>query len=281
MSAFNSDRALLAGVIGSPVNHSLSPLVHRYWLRNLGIKGYYIPIEVSRDNFSQVASALPMMGFSGVNITIPHKVSALTICDTLSDQAVLIGAVNTLTISEKGKINGDNTDAYGFLQSIIDAKPGWKASDQSVLVLGAGGAARAVVYSLISEGADEVHIVNRTRERAELLKRDYGSHLIIHSFNALESLIPKMGTIINTTSLGMVGKPKLLFPYDSLESNTVVLDLVYTPLETDLLREARIRECLAIDGLGMLLNQAAQSFYNWFKVMPIVDDGLRRTVLSK
>ena len=281
MGAVKSGRPILAGVVGYPVGHSLSPAVHGYWLRQLGIHGYYIPMEVPRQDFTEVIQTLPKMGFRGVNVTVPHKESALQMCDSVSDQAALIGAVNTLTISDDGKIHGDNTDAYGFLQSLEDGKQGWRADDGPILVLGAGGAARGVIYALISGGAQEVHIANRTRERAELLKGEYGVRVTTHSLGELDGLAPQMGTVINATSLGMEGKPPLPFPYECLSEGTTALDLVYTPLETEFLREARQRGCIAVDGLGMLLHQAAQSFYHWFNIQPDVDDLVRNAALSK
>lgn len=281
MIVSNIEKPLLAGVVGTPISHSLSPLIHGYWLRELGIKGYYIPIDVSRDNFPSVIEAFPKMGFCGINVTLPHKEIALSLCDSVSDQAALIGAVNTMTISGKGKIHGDNTDAYGFMQSLTDANPSWEANDHAIMVLGAGGASKAVVYALISAGAEEVHVVNRNQERAELLKNKYGDRIRTHDYSSLEDLIKNIGTIINTTSLGMINKPKLSFPFNLLKEGTSVVDLVYNPLETELLREAKNRNCIAIDGLGMLLNQAAQSFYHWFDLRPEVDNVLRKKVLSK
>ncbi len=277
----NAGKPLLAGVIGFPIGHSLSPAVHGFWLRKLGINAHYIPIEVSGGDLTEVIRALPKMGFRGVNITVPHKETALRICDSVSDQAALIGAVNTLTVSENGKIRGDNTDAYGLLRSLGESKPDWRAGDGPILVLGAGGAARGVVYALISEGAQEVHIVNRTREKADLLKNEFGVRVTAHGLGSLRELAPKMGTVINATSLGMEGKPPLAFPYQCLSRGTAVLDLVYSPLETELLREARSRGCTAIDGLGMLLHQAAQSFHHWFDIQPVVGDAVRRAALSK
>lgn len=277
-------RPYLTGVIGDPVGHSLSPLIHSHWLRQHGIDGHYIPIELKRGDLAEIVKILPKMGFRGVNITIPHKEAVLKLCDSVSDQAALIGAVNTLTILDGHKIYGSNTDAYGLLQSLKndgDNDKEWRADNGPVLIIGAGGAAKAVVFGLISDGAQEIHIVNRTRERAELIKKEYGSRIFIHSQTVLDHLVSQMDTIINTTSLGMEGKPPLLFPYEELKPNTVVLDLVYAPLQTALLREARARDCTAIDGLGMLLHQAARSFDHWFNVRPSVDAASRAAALAK
>ena len=277
-------RPFLTGVIGEPIGHSLSPLIHAHWLQQHQIVGHYVPLEVRRGDLAAVVKLLPRMGFRGVNITIPHKESALKICDSVSDQAALIGAVNTLTILDGEKIHGHNTDAYGIIQSLkteSQVEKTWKADDGPILVLGAGGAAKAVVFGLISDGAKEIHIVNRTREKAELIKKEYGTRISVHSRPALDHLVGKMQTIINTTSLGMEGKPPLPFPYDELVAKTVVLDLVYAPLWTELLREAKKRDCTVINGLGMLFYQAALSFKHWFNILPTVDVALREAVLPK
>ena len=273
-------KPLLAGVIGYPIGHSRSPAVHGYWIRQLGLRAYYVPMEVTRVDFPDVLRSLVKMGFRGVNITVPHKETALQRSDFVSDQAALIGAVNTLTISSEGKIHGDNTDAYGFLQNLRDAKPDWSAKDGPILVLGAGGGARGVIFALISDGAEKIHIVNRTRERAERLKSDFGYRVTTHDFSSIRSLVPNVGTIINTTSLGMDGKPSLTFPYEQLTAGTVVTDLVYTPLNTMFLKEAQAQGCLVVDGLGMLLHQAAASFYHWFGTQPAVDANVRRAALQ-
>lgn len=271
----------LAGVIGCPIGHSLSPTIHNFWLKKHKINGYYVPIDVSWENFNHVVKTLPKMGFRGVNVTIPYKENALRICDSVSDQAALIGAVNTLTISDDGTIHGDNTDAYGFMQSLIEGKEGWRTDEGPILVVGAGGAARGVVYALVSSGAEDIHIANRTRERAELISGDYGNRVTTHTLDEISQLVPQMGTIINTTSLGMEGKPQLAFPNNLLRPDTTVLDLVYTPLETELLRDAKRRGCVAIDGLGMLLHQASRSFSYWFEFQPVVDEDVRELVLAK
>ncbi len=271
---------VLTGVIGDPIGHSRSPLIHNHWLRQHQINGIYVPIEVNRQNFRDVYYALPKMGFRGMNITIPHKEAALQVCDSLSDEAALIGAVNTLTVNDEKKVFGNNTDAYGFLQNLSEGAGDWKADGGPILVLGAGGAARGVIYALISKGASEVHIANRTLERANLLSSEFGKRVIPHSLSSITGLVPNMCTIINSTSLGMEGRPPLAFPYQALKPGTVINDLVYTPLQTTFLAEAKMRECITVDGIGMLLHQAAASFDYWFGVRPKVDQALRQAVVS-
>lgn len=280
MNSESPQKPLLTGVIGYPIAHSRSPAVHGYWIRRLGLRAFYVPMEVTRVDFPDVLRSLAKMGFRGVNITVPHKETALQRSDSLSDEAALIGAVNTLTISSRGKIHGDNTDVYGFLQNLRSANSGWSAKDAPTLVLGAGGAARGVIFALISDGAEEIHVVNRTRERAERLKNDFGYRVTTHDFSSVPSLVPKMGTVINTTSLGMENKPSLTFPYEKLTAGTVVTDLVYTPLNTMFLQQAEAQGCVTVDGLGMLLHQAAASFYHWFGTQPAVDANVRRAALG-
>ncbi|MCY4007587.1 MAG: shikimate dehydrogenase [Rhodobacteraceae bacterium] len=281
MKDVKSKPPALVGVIGQPIGHSLSPAIHNYWMRRHGIKGYYIPIEIARENLAEAIKALPKMNFRGVNITLPHKESILHSCDSVSDEAALMGAVNTLTISESGRIHGDNTDGFGFLESLTEGRPGWRADAAPILVLGAGGAARGIIHALIAAGAEEIHVANRTREKADSMRSDFGVRVMGHGMDSITKLVAKMGTVINTTSLGMTGKPPVLFPYASLKENTVVLDLVYTPLETEFIQQSRARNCITIDGLGMFLHQAAFSFNHWFNVKPEVTQSLRHSIVGE
>ncbi|MCY3880284.1 MAG: shikimate dehydrogenase [Rhodobacteraceae bacterium] len=275
------NRPLLSGVIGYPIGHSLSPAVHGHWLRQLKINALYMPFEITPEDFPQVLRALPKLGFRGVNITIPHKEAALQHAESVSDQAALIGAVNTITITNEGRIHGDNTDAHGFLASLREAVPEWNAVDCGpIMVIGAGGAARAVIYALISDGAEEIHIANRSRERAEFLKTEFGNRIAVHDLMLIGDIIPNVKTIVNTTALGMAGKPPLIFPHDALVENTVVSDLVYTPLGTEFLVRAEEHGCRTVDGLGMLLHQAAASFSHWFGTRPAVDEAVRKAALA-
>ena len=270
----------LAGVIGAPVAHSRSPALHGYWLRKYGIRGYYVPLEVPQSALEDVLRAMPRMGFVGANVTIPHKETALRLADTVTDRAALIGAANTLILRSDGKIHADNTDGYGFLENLRQGAPGWRADVGPCTVLGAGGAARAVVASLIDAGAEEIRLTNRTRNRAETLRAEFGTKVTVVDWVQAGNAIEGAATVVNTTSLGMVGKNEFRVPLDGLSSDAVVTDLVYTPLDTTLLIRAREIGCRTVDGLGMLLHQAVPGFERWFGVKPEVDAALREAVLA-
>jgi shikimate dehydrogenase len=270
----------LAGVIGAPVAHSRSPALHGYWLRKYGIRGFYIPIEVAQDSLETVLRCMPMMGFRGANVTIPHKETALRLADTISDRAALIGAANTLTFRPDGKIHADNTDGYGFLENLRQGAPGWRADAGPCTVLGAGGAARAVVASLLEAGAQEIRLTNRTRSRAEALRTEFGTRIVVYDWVQAGNAVEDARTVINTTSLGMTGKGEFRVPLDGLSPDAVVTDLVYTPLDTRLLVAARAIGCRTVDGLGMLLHQAVPGFERWFGTRPEVDEALRAAVLA-
>ena len=270
----------LAGVIGAPVAHSRSPALHGYWLRKYGIRGYYVPLEVPQSALEEVLRAMPRMGFVGANVTIPHKETALRLADTVSDRAALIGAANTLIFRPDGKIHADNTDGYGFLENLRQGAPGWQADAGPCTVLGAGGAARAVVASLIEAGAEEIRLTNRTRNRADALRAEFGTKVTVVDWVQAGNAIEGAATVVNSTSLGMVGKSEFRVPLDGLSPDAVVTDLVYTPLDTALLVRAREMGCRTVDGLGMLLHQAVPGFERWFGVKPEVDAALREAVLS-
>jgi len=271
---------LLAGVVGSPIAHSKSPVLHGHWLRQYAIRGYYIPIELTHENFEQAIRSLPMLGFRGVNVTIPFKEKVLTLADVITDRAALIGAANTITFMKGGKIRADNTDGYGFIENIRQNAPSWQASDGPAMVLGAGGASRAVISSLIAEGAPEILLANRTRNRAEMLAEHFGARVNVIDWQTAHHELQVAKTLVNTTSLGMTGQPNLNFPLDRLKSHTLVTDIVYTPLQTDLLAGAEKKGCMTVDGLGMLLHQAVPGFEAWFRKRPQVDDALRNAVLA-
>ncbi|MCU0856297.1 MAG: shikimate dehydrogenase [Rhodobacteraceae bacterium] len=270
----------LAGVIGAPIAHSRSPALHGYWLRKYGIRGFYVPLEVAQADLEDVLRAMPRMGFVGANVTIPHKETVLRLADIVSDRAALIGAANTLIFRADGKIHADNTDGYGFLENLRQGVPGWRADAGPCTVLGAGGAARAVVASLLEAGAEEIRITNRTRNRAEALRAEFGTKVVIYDWVQAGNALEEAATVVNTTSLGMVGKSEFRVPLDGLSSDAVVTDLVYTPLDTALLVRAREIGCRTVDGLGMLLHQAVPGFERWFGVKPEVDAALREAVLA-
>lgn len=272
-------RIPLAGVIGSPIAHSKSPQLHRHWLKTYGIPGYYIPMDVSNDNLENVLRTLPQMGFVGVNITTPHKEKVMEIADLVTDRAILIGAANTLIFRKDGKIHADNTDGYGFIENLKAGAPQWNPRSGPAAVLGAGGAARAVISSLLEAGVPEIMLSNRTRVRADKLKQDFGSRIRVYEWVQAGNMIDDADLLVNTTSLGMIGKSELRVPLDGLRSSTIVTDLVYAPLKTKLLATAEEYGCATVDGLGMLLHQAVPAFERWFGRRPDVDRATRAAAL--
>ena len=273
-------RLPLAGVIGSPVAHSRSPALHGYWLRRYGIKGHYIPMDVVHADLAEALRLLPRLGFVGLNVTIPHKEAILDLANIVTDRAALIGAANTLVFRKDGKVYADNTDGTGFIANLRQNAPHWEPGSGPAAVLGAGGAARAVVAALIEAGVPEVRLSNRTKPRAEALRADLGAKVVVHDWVKAGNMLEGATTVVNTTSLGMVGKPDLRVPLDALDRRAVVTDLVYTPLRTQFLIEAEAAGCTVVDGLGMLLHQAAPGFERWFGRKPEVDEATRRAVLG-
>ncbi|MDU8942532.1 shikimate dehydrogenase [Ovoidimarina sediminis] len=276
-----NNRIPLAGVIGSPVSHSLSPRLHTYWLRRHAIAGYYIPMDIAQEDLPTALKTLPMLGFVGINVTIPHKVAVLSLADTVTDRASLIGAANTLTWQKDGRLFADNTDGQGFMDSLRAGAPDWTPDMGPAAVIGAGGAARAVLSALIAANVPSIRLTNRTRTRAEALRAEFGNRIEVFDWVQAGNALDGAALIVNTTSLGMTGKPELRIPLDGLSPGSVVLDLVYSPLETRLLNEAREAGCIAVDGLGMLLHQGAPGFERWFGVRPTVDEETRKVVLRQ
>ena len=270
-----SGHARLAGVFGFPVTHSRSPRLHGFWLQRYGIDGAYIPLGVPPERFGQAVRSLVDLGFRGANVTIPHKLAAFEICDEVAPFARRAGAVNTLVFRD-GRIEGSNTDGFGFLESIREAAPGWRADAGPAVLLGAGGAARAIAAALLDAGAPRVTLVNRTPAKAEALARDLGGPINV----ADRPPLAEAALLVNTTSLGMQGQPPLEMELGALATSAVVADIVYVPLETRLLAAARARGLVAVDGLGMLLHQARPGFEAWFGVAPQVYAELRRFVLQ-
>ena len=275
----NQAKIPLAGVIGSPIFHSRSPQMHGHWLRTYGIKGFYVPLHVDAANLRDVLGALPKMGFVGANVTIPHKEAVLEIADHVTDRATLIGASNTLIILEDGTIHADNTDGYGFMENLRSGAPNWKPESGAAAVIGAGGAARAVIVALLDAGVPEILLSNRTRIRAERLRSDFGARVSVIDWVQIGNMIENAALLVNTSSLGMVGKPEMRIPLDGLNPSTVVTDLVYTPLRTKLLEVAEAKGCVTVDGLGMLLHQGVPGFERWFGTRPTVDEATRAAVL--
>ncbi|MDG1471303.1 MAG: shikimate dehydrogenase [Ascidiaceihabitans sp.] len=269
----------LAGVIGSPIAHSKSPQLHKHWLKTYGLQGFYIPMDVSNADLRQVLTTLPQMGFVGVNVTIPHKETILEIADLVTDRATLIGAANTLIFRKDGKIHADNTDGYGFLENLKAGAPMWNPKAGPAAVLGAGGASRAVVASLLDAGVPEILLTNRTRVRTEKLAADFGHRVQVVDWVQAGNILEEAVLTVNTTSLGMIGKQELRVPLDGLRKGSIVTDLVYTPLQTQLIKVAEQRGCITVDGLGMLLHQAVPAFERWFGKRPVVDSATRAAAL--
>ena len=270
----------LAGVIGDPIGHSKSPALFAHWLKVHGLPGHYVPLHVTQENFEEVVRAMPKMGFVGANVTLPHKTQALEIGDKKTDRAIMIGAANTLIFRSDGLIHADNTDGYGFISNLKQGAPNWNPKKGPAAVLGAGGAARAVIASLIEVGVDRILLSNRTKGRADSLRNDFGSRIEVVDWIDCGEAIEDATTIVNTTSLGMVGQPELRVPLDGLREGDVVTDLVYAPLETRLLKAARQEGCEVVDGLGMLLHQAVPGFERWFGKRPDVNQDTRLAVLG-
>ncbi|MEP4249748.1 shikimate dehydrogenase [Tateyamaria sp.] len=269
----------LAGVIGSPISHSKSPQIHQHWLKTYGLPGHYIPMDVAPQNLKAVLKTLPQAGFVGANITLPHKEAVLELADLVTDRATLIGAANTLIFRKDGKIHADNTDGYGFLENLKAGAPNWRPEAGPATVLGAGGSARAVITSLLDAGVPEILLSNRTRVRAEKLADDFGQRITVIDWVQAGNILEESALVVNTTSLGMIGKSAMRIPLDGLKAGTVVTDLVYAPLKTDLLAAADAAGCLTVDGLGMLLHQAVPGFERWFGKRPNVDSATRTAAL--
>jgi len=267
-----------ACVIGWPVAHSRSPAIHRFWLKELGLAGDYVPVAVAPDEITAFLQDFPNSGFCGGNVTVPHKEAAYEAVDEMQPAARAIGAVNTLWI-EKGKLYGDNTDTMGFLANLDMAVEGWDKNPGAAVVLGAGGAARAVIHGLIHRGFASVQLVNRTLARAEALAERFGAAVRPAPWEAAERLLHGASLLVNTTTLGMKGSPWPGLDLARLPEDAVVTDLVYVPLETPLLAAARARGLRAVDGLGMLLHQAVPGFERWFGRRPVVSPALRAEIL--
>ena len=275
-----SGNAKIAGVIGWPVAHSLSPRLHGYWLQTLGIDGAYVPLPVAPENISDALRALPKLGFAGANVTVPHKEAALAAVDEVSEIANRIGAVNTLICKSDGTLYGDNTDAFGFIENLRAGAPSWRPDSGRALVLGAGGAARAVITALIDAGVTEISLSNRTLARADDVAQYIGGNVAVVPWEARDTAAEGVTLLVNTTTLGMTGKAPLKMDIRALADDAVVTDIVYAPLQTPLLASAHARGLTAVDGLGMLLHQARPGFEAWFGVRPEVTADLRRHVLE-
>jgi shikimate dehydrogenase len=270
----------LAGIMGWQVAHSLSPRLHGHWLHRHGIDGAYVPLPVPPERLEQALRALPALGFAGANLTVPHKETAVSLVDRLSPVAERIGAVNTVVVEPDGTLSGDNTDGFGFIAALSESRLGWQAGAGPAVILGAGGAARAVAVALLDAGAPEVRLLNRTPDRARALARELGGPSYAVDWAERSAALDGAALLVNTTSLGMQGQPPLVLALDALPRSAVVTDIVYVPLITALLAVARARGNPVVDGLGMLLHQARPGFRAWFGVDPEVDSDLRAVVAA-
>jgi len=266
-----SGKARIAGVMGWPVSHSLSPALHNHWLTQLHIDGAYIPLSVAPEELENAFRLLPKFGFVGWNLTVPHKEAALKLVDEVDSAAKAIGAVNTVVVKD-GKLIGKNTDAGGFISNLKQKIGDLTPYKKTALMLGAGGAARAVAYALKEEGFETILIANRTHARAQSLAKEFGAPMRALPWEEIPGMLPQVTLLVNTTTLGMEGQPPLALSLDNINPAALVTDIVYRPLETPLLIEARKRGCVTATGLGMLVFQAVNGFAAWFGKLPDIED---------
>ena len=276
----STGRTRTAGVIGWPVRHSLSPQLHSHWLARYGIDGAYIPFAVPPDALETAVRGLPTLGLAGANVTVPHKEAALALADAVDPLAARVGAANLLVVGDDGRTTASNTDGFGFLAHLRDTVPIWAAAGRPAAVIGAGGSSRAILLALADAGVPEIRLINRTTDRAEQLAGALGGPIAVTGWSERAAALADVSLIVNATTQGMTGQSPLDLPLDAAPPDAVVYDIVYVPLETPLLRDARARGHPVVDGLGMLLHQARPSFAAWFGVEPVVDDALRAAVLA-
>ena len=270
----SDQKFVLAGVMGWPVAHTRSPAIHNHWIAHYGLKGAYVQLPVQPQNLEAAIRGLPALGFAGCNITVPHKVNAMQLMDTLHPAARRVAAINTVVVQADGSLLGMNNDGYGYIQSLRDAQPDWRGDAGPALVMGAGGAARAIVVALLDEGVPEVRLCNRTQEKAQALKDAFGDRVTVVPWADRNSAMAGVRLLVNTTTQGMHGQPALDVALDDLPAEALVSDAIYIPLETPLLAAARQRGHQTVNGLGMLLNQARPAFQAWFGVQPELTPGL-------
>lgn len=269
-----------ACVIGWPVEHSRSPVIHGYWLRHYGLEGGYVKEAVSPEDIESFVRDLSGHGYVGANVTIPHKEAALQAAAVVDEAAKAIGAANTLWLDPDGRLNAGNTDAYGFMTNLDHGAPAWRDGCEAAMVLGAGGAARAVLHGLVEAGIPRILLTNRTAAKADTLAGEFGSSIKVVPWEEKDAYLSACQLLVNTTSLGMTGQPALEIGLDLLPPSAVVTDIVYVPLETPLLAAARMRGLKTVDGLGMLLHQAVPGFERWFGIRPEVTPELRACVVA-
>ena len=270
----SDQKFVLTGVMGWPLAHNRSPAIHNHWIAQYSLKGAYVQLPVQPQNLEAAIRGLPALGFAGCNITVPHKVNAMQLMDTLHPAARRVAAINTVVVQADGSLLGMNNDGYGYIQSLRDAQPGWRGDAGPALVVGAGGAARAIVVALLDEGVPEVRLCNRTQEKAQALKDAFGDRVTVVPWADRNSAMAGVRLLVNTTTQGMHGQPALDVALDDLPAEALVSDAIYIPLETPLLAAARQRGHQTVNGLGMLLNQARPAFQAWFGVQPELTPGL-------
>jgi len=269
---------VLAGVMGWPVSHSRSPTLHNHWIQHHGLTGSYVLLPVEPPNLPDAMRGLRALGFAGCNITIPHKVEAMALVDRVDPMARRIGAINTVVVKPDGSLTGSNTDGFGYIQSLLDARPDWRADAGPVTVLGAGGAARAVIVALAERGAREIRVCNRSGNKAMALAMEFGAPVRAVPWEKRHEALADVALLVNTTNQGMDKQAALDLNLDQLPAHALVSDVIYTPLETPLLKAARLRGNATVNGLGMLLNQARPAFKAWFGVMPEITPALIQAV---
>ena len=276
----DSQQFKLAGVMGMPVFQSRSPILHNYWIRKYGLRGAYGHFPVQVENIEAAIRGLSALGIAGCNITQPHKLMAMKLMDKLTPMAQRIGAINCIVVQPDGALHGFNNDGFGYIQSLKDKQPSWRADAGPITVLGCGGGARAVVISLLDEGAQEIRLINRTRAKAEELSAANPAVVKVFDWSERHAALDGAAMLVNTTNQGMYGQPALDIQMDALPKTALVSDLIYIPLETPLLAAARARGNVTTNGLGMLLNQAIPAFEAWFGVKPEITEELRQAVLA-
>lgn len=274
-----SQSFIKTGVIGHPIAHSKSPLIHNYWIKEHGLSGEYKTVDIAPDCLNEGVAELMDQGYAGFNVTVPHKIAIMDLCDELSPIAQEIGAVNTVTIKD-GKLYGTNTDSYGFAQNIKESAKDWHFEDGKAVVLGAGGAANAIVYALLEENVPQIIITNRSRDKAEALRTMNTDKIKVVDWEDRNSTFQDSNLIVNTTALGMSGKPTLEVDISNAPKSALVTDIVYAPLMTDLLSSANALGMQTITGIGMLLHQARPGFELWNGVLPDVTEDLETIVLK-
>jgi len=272
------DRFLLAGVMGWPVMHSRSPMMHNYWFKKHGLAGTYVPLAIRPEHLSAALRGLHPLGFAGVNVTIPHKQEAMKMVHEVDTLAKSIGAISCVVVRSDGSLAGTNNDCYGFIHAVRQEQPGWQADAGPVVVIGAGGGSRAVCYGLAQEGAREIRVVNRTLARAKGIAQEFGGPIKALPWERRHEVLEGAAMVVNTTSCGMVGQPALDIELDKLPRSALVADIIYIPLETPFLAAARKRGNSTINGLGMLLNQGRPAWKAWFGIEPEVTAELRAIV---